>query len=66
MYTPFDGRKKNRDTFESKIFPIKNEDTVFSNLATIDKVSGHSRLEVLTSKQNDSMIADCSCTSKSR
>ena len=46
LYVLFESRERVLDAFESKIFPIKNEGTGFS-----DKVSKHSKLKILTPKQ---------------
>ena len=44
LYAPFDGRERILDAFESKIFPVKNKSTGFSNF-------DHSKLKILTPKQ---------------
>ena len=46
LYALVEGRERVLDAFESKTFPIKNEDTEFS-----DKVSDHFNLKILTPKQ---------------
>ena len=46
LYALFEGRERVLDAFESKISPIKVERTGFS-----DKVSDHSNLKILTTKQ---------------
>ena len=46
LYNLFEGRERVLNAFASKIFPIKIEDTCFS-----DKVSDHSNLKILTPKQ---------------
>ena len=46
LYALFDDRERVLYAFESKTFPIKIEDTGFS-----DKVSDHSNLKILTTKQ---------------
>ena len=59
LYTLFHGRERVLDAFESGIFPIKFEGTVFSDLGRVgkasdhtqDKVFDHSNLKILTLKQ---------------
>ena len=46
LYNLLEGRERVLNAFDSKIFPIKIEDTGFS-----DKVSDHSNLKILTPKQ---------------
>ena len=45
LYNPFEGRERVLNAFGSKVFPIKIEDTGFS-----DKVSDHFNLKILNSK----------------
>ena len=51
LYAVFDGRERVLDAFESKIFPIKNKGTGFSNLATQENGFDHFELKILTPKQ---------------
>ena len=44
MYALFNGRERVLDAFESKIFPVKDKGTGFSNF-------DHSKLKILTPKQ---------------
>ena len=50
LYTLFDGRRRVLDAFESKIFPIKIEDTGFSD-RTKEKISDLANVKTLLPKQ---------------
>ena len=46
LYNLFEGRERVLNALDSKLFPIKTEDTGFS-----DKASDHSNFNILTPKQ---------------
>ena len=52
LYALFDGRERNLDAFENKIFPMKIEGTGFSDLSMRDKYIALSNLSIYYAWKN--------------